>query len=582
LPHGKRVGNEWRCGSVDGDVGKSVGVHLTGDKAGVWSDFATGESGDLIDLWCAVRCCSTATAMNEAADYLGVKVGSKPSFAKREKVFEKPKAEVPAFQEVSKVVAYLSDKRKISPETIKAFRVSESSSGEIVFPSFDPSGDLVLIKYRGKNKKIRAEAGCKPILFGWQALSETARSIVICEGEIDAMSFHEYGIPAMSVPFGGGGGSKQDWIEHEYENLERFDSIYLAMDMDEEGRKATAEIVSRLGRHRCRVVDLPEKDANECLVKGFSSTEIWNVLSVAKTQDPTELRNAVEYTDDIIREFNPSEQEIGFLPPWDKASSLRFREGEVTVISGINGHGKSEAVGHMVIHAIHQGEKVCVASMEFKPKRFLRNLVRQTSGVSQPTDDYIRAIAEDFLEPSLWVFDVTGTAVADRMLEVFVYARKRYGVKLFVIDNLSKMDVDMDKNEPQRQFMAKLTDFAKDNDVHVFLVTHQKKVEDEYTKTGKMDVKGSGAITDLADTVIIWRRNKKKEDRLREADLDEAEREDLERQPDAFMRCEKQRNGEDEPKIGVYWHSASHQFTPYRSAPPVEYVKFSKQTMRAA
>ena len=180
------------------------------------------------------------------------------------------------------------------------------------------------------------------------------------------------------------------------------------------------------------------------------------------------------------------------------------------------------------------------------------------------------------------MFDVTGTAVADRMLEVFVYARKRYGVKLFVIDNLSKMDVDMDKNEPQRQFMAKLTDFAKDNDVHVFLVTHQKKVEDEYTKTGKMDVKGSGAITDLADTVIIWRRNKKKEDRLREADLDEAEREELERQPDAFMRCEKQRNGEDEPKIGVYWHAASHQFTPYRSAPPVEYVKFSTQTMRAA
>ena len=581
LPHGKRVGNEWRCGSVDGDVGKSVGVHLTGDKSGVWSDFATGESGDLIDLWCAVRSCSTATAMTEAADYLGVKVGGKPSFAKREKVFEKPKVEVPEFQQVSKVVAYLSDKRKISPETIKAFRVSESPSGEIVFPSFDPTGELVLIKYRGKNKKIRAEAGCKPILFGWQALSETARSIVICEGEIDAMSFHEYGIPAMSVPFGGGGGSKQDWIEHEYENLERFDAIYLAMDMDDEGRKATAEIVSRLGRHRCRVVDLPEKDANDCLVKGILAAEIWKCLSVAKTQDPTELRNAVEYTDEIIREFNPSDEEIGFLTPWEKASSLRFREGEVTVISGINGHGKSEAVGHMVIHAIHQGEKVCVASMEFKPKRFLRNLVRQTSGVSQPTDDYIRAIAEDFLEPSLWVFDVTGTAVADRMLEVFVYARKRYGVKLFVIDNLSKMDVDMDKNEPQRQFMAKLTDFAKDNDVHVFLVTHQKKVEDEYTKTGKMDVKGSGAITDLADTVIIWRRNKKKEDRLREADLDEAEREELERQPDAFMRCEKQRNGEDEPKIGVYWHAASHQFTPYRSAPPVEYVKFSTQTMRA-
>ena len=50
LPNGRREGAEWRCGSVNGEVGKSLGVHLTGAKAGVWADFADGSGGDPLDL----------------------------------------------------------------------------------------------------------------------------------------------------------------------------------------------------------------------------------------------------------------------------------------------------------------------------------------------------------------------------------------------------------------------------------------------------------------------------------------------------------------------------------------------------
>ncbi len=40
LPGGRREGAEWRCGSVQGEPGKSLGVHLKGPKAGIWADFA--------------------------------------------------------------------------------------------------------------------------------------------------------------------------------------------------------------------------------------------------------------------------------------------------------------------------------------------------------------------------------------------------------------------------------------------------------------------------------------------------------------------------------------------------------------
>src|SRR5205823_6834228 len=50
LPAGHREGHEWRCGSVAGEPGDSFGMHLTGVKAGVWSDFSTGQKGDALDL----------------------------------------------------------------------------------------------------------------------------------------------------------------------------------------------------------------------------------------------------------------------------------------------------------------------------------------------------------------------------------------------------------------------------------------------------------------------------------------------------------------------------------------------------
>lgn len=574
LPNGRREGNHWVVGSAEGEEGKSTKVTMRGRFAGKWKDFATGEHGDLIDLWRISNGIPVADAMRQAADFLGVELSDKrPAFVARERKYAKPTTVLTPAPQQSPVTEYLTRVRKLSQDTIDAFHVGQSPKGAIFFPFYDPAGELVMVKWRSiEAKKIGVtEKDMRPCLFGWQAVPPGSRAIVICEGEFDAMAFREFGIAALSVPFGGGVGAKQDWIEHEFENLDRFDEIYIAMDMDEEGQKASSEILSRLGRHRCKIVRLPHKDANECLLKGVTDDQMWACLRDAETQDPTELRNAGSYRDEVLREFNKTDDERGFGTPWDKAKTLRFRPGEVTVIAGINGHGKSEAVGHFVIDAIAQGEKACVASMEFKPRRFLHNVVRQASAVGSPTDAYILKIL-DWIQDSLWVFDVSTTAMTDRLLEVFTYARQRYGVSLFVVDNMSKMDVDIDKNEPQRQFMAKLTDFAKDNDVHVFLVAHQKKGEDEYKPTGKMDVKGSGAITDLADTVLIWHRNKAKEDKLKRPDITPEEKNELSDKYDAICRCVKQRNGEDEPVILLWWHAPSHQFLSTPGGRPIEYV----------
>ena len=72
LPGGRRDGAEWRAGDVSGTAGQSLGVHLLGAKAGVWSDFSSGESGDALDLVMAARALTKGEAVRWAIAWLGI------------------------------------------------------------------------------------------------------------------------------------------------------------------------------------------------------------------------------------------------------------------------------------------------------------------------------------------------------------------------------------------------------------------------------------------------------------------------------------------------------------------------------
>ena len=72
LPAGRRQGEYWKIGGVEGHAGESMWVLLTGPRAGTWEDTATGEGGDLVHLIQAIRRHpSIAAALPEASAFLG-------------------------------------------------------------------------------------------------------------------------------------------------------------------------------------------------------------------------------------------------------------------------------------------------------------------------------------------------------------------------------------------------------------------------------------------------------------------------------------------------------------------------------
>lgn len=81
LPGGHAHAGNWIIGGTSGDKGKSLHVQLTGPKAGIWLDFASGEKGDMLGLWRAVCGLSLKDAYREAAAYLEIPIedDEKPS-----------------------------------------------------------------------------------------------------------------------------------------------------------------------------------------------------------------------------------------------------------------------------------------------------------------------------------------------------------------------------------------------------------------------------------------------------------------------------------------------------------------------
>jgi twinkle protein len=586
LPNGARKGSEWRVGSIHGEAGDSLRVVLVGEKAGLYKDFASGDKGgDLIDLWAAVHNVSISDAMRQACEYLKIP----PSQTKAHKKYRRPELDSmdPGWVDIDPAIVYLQNERKITWVTLNEYGVrirSDEFTGKkriMAFPYYR-DGELISIKYQSIDRKkdggkdIWREKDTEPCLFGWQAIPQDARTVIICEGEIDALSWFDYGYPALSVPNGAGEGSKNEWVENDWEHLERFDEIFISMDMDSVGSSAIPGIVDRLGRHRCRVVSLPQKDCNECLKGDVDRSEIDYRVANAASLDPEELVRASDIENELIDAFFPPEgKPLGVNLPWRQLDErVRIRPNELSLWGGTNGSGKSQLVGQIAIDTMRQGGRVCIASMEMPRYKVLMRIARQALATEAPDHEEIYQLSKWYRD-YLWIVDILGTAKRKRLLETMLYAHRRYDVDHVIIDSFLKCGIAEDDLNTQKAFVEELADFKNAHGVHIHLVAHTRKKEDEKQMPNKHDIRGSGAITDLVDNVFILWRNKPKEEQMRRLERGELDPKlnEARQKPDALLTCSKQRNGDWEGTAALWWETMCYQYLNCKDGSPIRYVE---------
>jgi len=271
------------------------------------------------------------------------------------------------------------------------------------------------------------------------------------------------------------------------------------------------------------------------------------------------LAHLSDFRDEIADRFSGGICSYGDELPWQKThDNFRLRPGEVTIWAGINGHGKSMVLSHIVAHLIKTAPCL-IASLEMPMSATGQRMIRQIVGTDTPTKEYIDK-ALTFTDDNLWVYDQLDTVATERIFGMVVYAVKELGVKHVVIDSLMKCGINDDDYNGQKEFVDRLCWAAKTYGGHIHLVHHIRKTKSEDEVPDKFDVMGASALTNLVDNVVIVHRNKSKE----------RQQEPEDKEPDARLYVAKQRHGEWEGRINLWFHKSSQQYLSWSGA-SVEY-----------
>lgn len=201
--------------------------------------------------------------------------------------------------------------------------------------------------------------------------------------------------------------------------------------------------------------------------------------------------------------------EIGLTLPWSKTTGkVLIRPGKLALWGGFSHHGKSQLLKQLMLHAIGQGEKVLVASMEESIQDVWADLCQMYTGTDSPTpraiDNFI-----NFVSGNLWLYDQNGVVEAKRMQAVIRYASETFHVTQAVIDSLMMLAVDKGDYDAQSKFIGELKAVAKETKATIHLVAHMRKSD---SKTGDdmpgnvHDIAGGHEIASKADYVFgVWR-----------------------------------------------------------------------------
>jgi archaellum biogenesis ATPase FlaH len=189
---------------------------------------------------------------------------------------------------------------------------------------------------------------------------------------------------------------------------------------------------------------------------------------------------------------------------------------ETTIISGINGSGKSSWLNTLILNSIQDGFPTALWTGELQASRLKRWLVQAAAGSNHVVESRLSPgkyyVPKHIIDKiSSWMhgkFLLYNNDYSSNYAQILNDMKEPVasGYKLFILDNLFAMSldgIDGDENSKQKQFILMLVQFAKENNIHVILVAHPRKV---VSFLRKEDILGSSALQNAVDNIFIIHR----------------------------------------------------------------------------
>lgn len=350
-------------------------------------------------------------------------------------------------------LSYLTEKRGLSLETVKQFKLGLETDGTgakwLTIPHYN-DGRLVNIKSRSlppAEKSFKRVKGCRSVLYNADAISQNHDEIFLCEGEFDTLTLIDRGILNAVGTTAGAGAFLPEWRVQ----FEAVKKIYLCYDADAAGRAGARKVANALGRDRCCNVTLPEgEDLNSFLLKPGSLDKFVDIVNTAKPFGPepdtdkttTGIESAILNLDSFLSIAVPPR--ACYLSPW-------LREQSIFLITGWRGIGKTFfALG--LLDSITKGES-------FGPWQCEQSAPCLYMDAEMPVQDIQeRAKLLDMTGPrknSLLIYsdahaNQLGLPRADLTNPEWRAAIKKilidHAVKVWIIDNLTSCTAGLDEN----------------------------------------------------------------------------------------------------------------------------------------
>ncbi|MEE1006630.1 MAG: AAA family ATPase [Acutalibacteraceae bacterium] len=428
--------------------------------------------------------------------------------------------------------AYLKS-RGIGEDIAVKYKITTRNDNRnlLVFPFYDENGILQFIKYRntkynGSGNKEWCEKDTRPILFGMRQCVDFDR-VIITEGQLDSLSVAESGINnAVSVPTGAMGFT---WLQFCYEWLSKFKKVIVFGDNENGAMTLLDTLKAKLTQpvYSVRIADyLGEKDANDILRK-YGKGAIRQCIEGAEI-------SAVESVKDLadVKPVNIAELpkiKTG-LPTLDKAIG-GFAMGQVVLLTGRRGEGKSTFMSQLIAEALEQGKNVFAYSGELPDYHFQYWLDKQLAGADYLDErkneygdsDYIIQPAaleriHNWYRGRAYIYDNAYIPKEKSeyisLLDTIELVIRQYNVEFICIDNLmTAISSNGNKDNfylAQSDFVGSLKKIAQRFNVVVLLVAHPRKSSGEL---GNDDVSGSADITNRVDIVLSYERADEQDNR---------------------------------------------------------------------
>ena len=389
---------------------------------------------------------------------------------------------------------------------------------------YDSTGRLCGQKVRFPDKTFTIRGKVSNCLYGSQLWS-SGKKIIITEGEIDCLTVSQVQgnkWPVVSIPNGAQAGRKA--IEANLEYLSQFEQVILMFDMDEPGRLATEECAKVLPPGKAFIANLPLKDPNECLQAG-KTTDIIQAIWNAQPWRPDGIVNGTDLYEKCVTDIDDLNDSVAY--PWAALQNKTrgIRHGELYVVTSGSGMGKSTILRELEYYfGVQKGEQCGVVALEESTRKTgleLMSLELNKRIVLNPmavdAEDLEQAFKKTIGNGNFYLYDHFGSLDSNNLLSKLRYLVVGCGCKRLFLDHISivvsGMDQDEDGGERKAidKLMTNLRSLVEETGCTLFVVSHlkrpEKKAHEEGGQVSLAQLRGSGAIAQLADMVIGLERN---------------------------------------------------------------------------